>query len=127
MDRIRLFAVGMLMMFALTAGAQQTAIASAAVEKENHAQNVTDPVEQHVKKLSEQLSLTPDQEDLVRPILREMHDSWQKAEQTQGLSDEERKAQVRAAFIKADGQIREVLTDDQKKTLDQLEEHMHGK
>jgi len=132
MNRIRLFAVGTLMMFALTAAAQQTATAtagatSADTQKANHSntQNSTDPVENHLKKLSEQLSLTPDQEDQVRPILQEMHNTMGKAEQNQSLSDDERKAQKHAAFMKADNQIRPILTDDQKKTLDQLEQQMH--
>jgi Spy/CpxP family protein refolding chaperone len=127
MNQIRLFAIGTLMMFALTAGAQQTAGAPTGVEKENHSstQNSTDPVESHLKKLSEQLSLTSNQESQVRPILQEMHDTMGNAEKNQSLSDDERKAQMHAAFMKADGQIREVLTDDQKKTLDQLEQQMH--
>lgn len=127
MNRIRLFGMGTLMMFALTAGAQQTATASAGVGKDNHSgtQNSTDPVQNHLKKLSEQLNLTPDQEDRVRPILQEMHDAMGKAEQDQSLSDNERKALRHAAFMKADGQIREILNDDQKKTLDQLEQQMH--
>ncbi|MBV8630068.1 MAG: hypothetical protein JOZ83_04035 [Silvibacterium sp.] len=127
MNQIRLFAIGTLMMFALTAGAQQTATTPAGTEKDKHGstQNSTDPVEQHLKKLSEDLNLTPDQEDQVRPILREMHDSMGKIEQDQSLSDDERKAQKHAAFMKADSQIRPILTDDQKKTLDQLEQQMH--
>ena len=129
MNRIRLFAIGTLMMFALTAVAQQTATAPAGTEKDNHgnAQNSTDPVENHLKKLSQDLSLTPDQVDQVRPILREMHDSMGKIEQDQSLTDDERKAQKHAAFMKADSQIRPILNDDQKKTLDQLEQQMHGK
>jgi hypothetical protein len=127
MNRIRLFAVGTLMMFALTAAAQQTATASAGVEKANHSsmQNSTDPVENHLKKLSEQLNLTTDQVDQARPILQEMHSTMEKAEQNQSLSDDERKAQKHAAFMKADSQIRPILTDDQKRTLDQLEQQMH--
>jgi len=133
MDRIRLFAIGTMMMFALTAGAQQTAPASAGPasadsEKTNHSstQSSTDPVENHLKKLSEQLNLTSDQQDQVRPILHEMHDAMGKAEQDGSLSEEQRTAQKHAAFMKADSQIRPILTDEQKKTLDQLEERMHG-
>ncbi|MBV8113430.1 MAG: hypothetical protein JO300_01735 [Silvibacterium sp.] len=73
------------------------------------------------------MSLTPDQEDRVRPILQEMHGSWEKAEQDQSLSDDERNTQKHAAFMKADSRMREILNDDQKKTLDQLEQQMHGK
>jgi len=128
MDRIRLFAIGTLMMFALTAGAQQTATASAGVTKDNHssAQNGADPVENHLKKLSEQLNLTPDQEDRVRPILQEMHDAMGKIDRDQSLSADERMAQKHATFMKADSQIRPILTDDQKKTLDQIEQEMHS-
>ena len=126
MNRIRLFAMGTLMMFALTAAAQQTGAVSGTTDNHSQStQNSTDPVEQHLKKLSEDLNLTPDQEDQVRPILREMHDSMGKIEQDQSLSDDERKAQKHAAFMKADSQIRPILTDDQKKTLDQLEQQMH--
>ena len=125
MDRIRLFAIGTLMMFALTAGAQQAATATAGVEKQNHSAT-TDPVEHHLQVLSEKLNLTPDQEERVRPILQEMHDTMGKVEQNQSLSDDERKAQKHAAFMKADGQVREVLNDDQKKTLDQMEQEMHS-
>jgi hypothetical protein len=48
-----------------------------------------------------------------------------RAEQNQSLSDDERNAQKHAAFVKADREIRPILTDDQKKTLDQLEQQMH--
>src|SRR5262249_38132126 len=105
MNRIRLFAVGTLVLFAMTAGAQQTATAagaaSADTEKASQSgtQKSTDPVENHLKKLSEQLNLTPDQEDQVRPILQEMHSTMGKAEHNQSLSDEERTAQKHAAFM----------------------------
>jgi Spy/CpxP family protein refolding chaperone len=128
MDRIRLLAVGTLMMFALTGLGQQNSATSANAATENHssAQSSTDPVENHLKKLSEQLNLTADQKDRVRPILQEMHDAMGKAEQNQSLSDDERMAQKHAAFVKADGQIRPILTDEQKKTLDQMEQEMHS-
>ena len=127
MDRICLLTIGTLMMFALTAGAQQTATASAGVERQNQSstQSGADPIEHHLKVLSEKLNLTTDQEDRVRPILQQMHDAMGQAEQNQSLSDNERNAQKHAAFMKADGQIREILNDDQKKTLDELEQEMH--
>ena len=127
MDRIRLLTIGSLMMFALTAGAQQTATASAGVERQKQStmQSGADPIEHHLKVLSEKLNLTADQENRVRPILQQMHDAMGQAEQNQSLSDNERNAQKHAAFMKADGQIREILNDDQKKTLDQLEQEMH--
>ena len=127
MNRIRLLAVGTVIVFALTGIAQQTTTGPAGAEKQNQssAQSGTEAVEHHLKVLSEKLNLTPDQEDRVRPILYEMHDAMGKAEQNQSLSDEQRKEQEKAAFIKADTQMRKVLNDDQKKTLDQLEQEMH--
>ena len=126
MNRIRLLAIGTVVMFALIAGAQQNSTASGSAEKQTPAtQSSMPPVERHLKVLSEKLNLTPDQEDRVRPILQEMHDAMGKAEQDQSLSDEERKRQTHAAFMKADGEIRPILTDDQKKTLDQMEQEMH--
>ena len=126
MNRIRLLAIGTVVMFALIAGAQQNSTASGSAEKQTPAtQSSMPPVERHLKVLSEKLNLTPDQEDRVRPILQEMHDAMGKAEQDQSLSDDERNAQKHAAFMKADGEIRPILTDDQKKTLDQMEQEMH--
>jgi len=126
MNRIRLLAIGTLMIFALSAGAQQTGAVSAGAEVDNHssAQNSADPVEKHLKKLSEELNLSPDQEDRVRPILQQMHGAMGKAEEAPGLSDEQRMAQKHAAFMKADEQVRPILTDEQKKTLDRLEQQM---
>lgn len=126
MDRIRLLAIGTLMAFALTGTAQQAAVTGPAEDQSRSAQIAVTPVEHHLKVLSEKLSLTTDQEDRVRPILQEMHDAWQKAEQDQSLSDDERNAQKHAAFMKADGQIRPILSDFQKKTLDQMEQQMHS-
>jgi periplasmic protein CpxP/Spy len=128
MNRIRSFAVGTVMMFALAAGAQE-AVTAPAADKDNHSstQTSTDPVEQHLKKLSQELSLTPDQEDQIRPVLREMHESMARIEKDQSLPNEQRMAQKHAAFMKADGEIRPILSDEQKKTLDQLEQQMHGK
>ena len=126
MNRIRLFTIGSLLMFALSAGAQQAA--SGGTNKDEQSQSTAPgvpPVERHLKVLTEKLDLTSDQQDRVRPILQEMHDSMKKAEQNQSLSDEERMNQLRAARMKADKQIREVLNDDQKKKLDQLEQEMH--
>jgi TolA-binding protein len=127
MNQIRLFAVGTVMIFALTAAAQQSSATSSSATTQNHnsTQSSADPVEHHLQVLSDKLNLSAEQEDRVRPILQEMHDSWGKAEQNQSLSDEQRNAQKHAAFMKADGQIRDILSEDQKKMLDQLEQEMH--
>jgi Spy/CpxP family protein refolding chaperone len=118
MIRIRLLAAGTVLMFALSAGAQQSATISDA-----HA---AAPVEQHLKMLSEKLALTADQQDKARPILQEMHDGSQKINEDQSLSTDQRHAAMGELFMKSDKQMREFLTDDQKKKLDDMEAQMHG-
>ena len=122
MNRIRFFAIGTVLMFAMTTVAQQAA--SGVEQNQNSTPNMS-PVERHLKVLSEKLDLSGDQQDRVRPILQEMHDASKKAEQDQSLSDDQRTEQIHAARMKADKQLREVLNDDQKKKLDQLEQEMH--
>src|SRR6202041_271938 len=84
------------------------------------------PVEQHLKMLSEKLGLTADQQDKARPILQEMHDGSQKLEDDQSLTPDQRHEGMVPVFMKADKALREFLTDDQKKKLDDLEAQMHG-
>jgi Spy/CpxP family protein refolding chaperone len=119
MNRIRLLATGIVLMFALTVAAQTAP--SGAEQNQSSAPSMS-PVERHLKVLSEKLDLTSDQQDGVRPILQEMHDSMQKADQDASLSNDQRTDQVKTARMKADKRIREVLSDDQKKKLDQLEQ-----
>ncbi|HMG87500.1 MAG TPA: hypothetical protein VK574_17330 [Terracidiphilus sp.] len=120
MNRLRLLAVGTVLMFALSAAAQQTTTSPDA-----HAAAVA-PVEQHLKMLSEKLSLTADQQDKARPILQEMHNGSQKIADDQSLTPDQREAAMGPVFMKADKAVREFLTDDQKKKLDDLEAQMHS-
>ena len=78
-----------------------------------------------MKVLSEKLDLSGEQQLKVKPILQELNDATQRSVEKGNLSPEERKAYVRTAREKADKQIREVLIDDQKKKLDQLESEPH--
>jgi Spy/CpxP family protein refolding chaperone len=80
--------------------------------------------------LTKKLDLTGDQQTRITPILQELHDATQKLVQDKSLSREERLAKVRPQRYKADKQIREILSDDQKKKLDQYlqgpHSEMHG-
>ena len=119
MNRLRLLAVGTVLMFAMSTVAQQNATSPDA-----HAAAVA-PVEQHLKMLSEQLALTAEQQDKARPILQAMHDGSQKLEDDQSLTPDQRQAEMHALFMKSDKEVRVFLTDDQKKKLDDLEAQMH--
>ncbi|QNI31314.1 hypothetical protein H7849_19810 [Alloacidobacterium dinghuense] len=123
-NRFRLLAIGTMLIVALTLPAQQTPAGSGSTDQHS-AQSGMPSVEQHLKVLSEKLDLTDDQQSKVRPILQEMHDGMQNVMQDQSLSPEERHEKMKALHMKADKQAREILNDDQKKKLDQLEQEPH--
>jgi len=118
MNRIRFFAVLIMLMFALGARAQQ---APPGTDQRNGVPGV----EEHLKLLSAKLELTADQQDKARPILQQMHDGAQKLADDPNLSQEERMARMRPLHLKADKELRVVLNADQQKKLDQLEQEAH--
>ena len=81
--------------------------------------------------LTEKLDLSSDQQAKVKPILQKMDDSAEKFLQDESMSLNERMDNVKACRYKADREVRKILSDEQKKKLDQLEEEMpsglHGK
>jgi Spy/CpxP family protein refolding chaperone len=83
-------------------------------------------VEKHLKVLTEKLDLTGDQQAKIKPILQKLHDATQKLMQDESMSREERLGHVRPWREKADKKIREILNDEQKKRLDQLEHEPHS-
>jgi Spy/CpxP family protein refolding chaperone len=132
MNRIRLLAIGFI--FVLTVTAQQTAAGPGGTDQDEHglraAQSDVPTVGQQLKVLTAKLDLTADQQARITPILQELHDATQKLMQDKSLSREERLARVRPERYKADKQIREILSDSQKKKLDQYlqgpHSEMHG-
>ena len=129
MNRFRYLAIGTMLAFALTAPAQQTAAGPGGSDKDKHgpraAQNGVPIIEQQLKALTGKLNLTGDQQARIKPILRELHDATQKIVQDKSLSREERLDKARPHFYQADKQMREILSDDQKKKLDQYEQEPH--
>ena len=134
MNRVRLLAIGTLLMFALAMLAQQTttkpggsangASGDASAQGGTHGRSVPS-AEGQLKVLTEKLDLTGDQQAKVKPILQELHDDTQKLMRDQSLSREELLDKVRPLRMKADKKIREILSDDQKKKLDQYEQGAH--
>ena len=135
MNRIHSLAIGTILIFALTAPAQQASTAPGAAEKNEHTppdtQDGMPTVEEQLKVLTIKLDLTADQQAMIKPILQELHDATLKVVQDQSLSNEERLEKVRPQRFKAHDQIREILNDDQKKKLDEYLQgphpEMHGK
>jgi Spy/CpxP family protein refolding chaperone len=134
MNHFRLLTIGTMLAAALTAPAQQTASGPGAADKQGHGrragQGELATVEQQLKVLTDKLDLSGDQQVRIKPILRELHEATEKLMQDKGLSREERLAKARPQHYKADKQIREILSEDQKKKLDQYEQgphpEMHG-
>jgi len=132
MNRIRLLATGTVLMFVVSAVARQAATqadrpadGAAKHDYSQNGENRVSPVDGHLKMLTEKLDLTTDQQTKARPILQEMHDHMHKLMQNKNISGEERTSKLRAYHLKADKNIREILNDDQKRKLDQLEQDAH--
>ena len=128
MNRYRLIGTGTIFIFAAAAHAQQTPASRPAPAKVVSAPE--DPglpsVEDQLKVLTEKLNLSEDQQATIRPILKNLHDATQKLAQDKSLSHEGRLAKVRPQRMKANQQIRQILSDDQKKKLDQYLAGPHG-
>jgi Spy/CpxP family protein refolding chaperone len=83
-------------------------------------------VDQHLEMLSGKLGLTADQKERARPILKEMQDAMQKAMNDKNLIPAQMHEQMRLAQVKANRELREFLTDEQKEKLDELESDSHS-
>ncbi len=128
MNHYRLIAIGTIFIFAAADHAQQTPASRPAPAKVVSAPDDAGlpSVEAQLKVLTEKLNLSDDQQTTIRPILKNLHDVTEKVAQNKSFSDEERLAKVRPQRMKADHQIRRVLSDDQKKKLDEYLAGPHG-
>ena len=127
MNRVRIFAIGTILMFALTVVAQQTATStdSPAKNAPGGGSASVPTIEGQLKFLATGLDLTGDQQEKIKPILRELHSATVKIVQDESLSREESLIKVRELRYAADKKIRTILNDDQKQKLDQLEQGPH--
>jgi Spy/CpxP family protein refolding chaperone len=121
MNRVRLLAIATLVTLALPLAARQASNSGDA-----QSAGAMPSVEQHLKVLGEKLELTSDQQDKAKPILQEMQDATQKYMQDESMSRDERRDYAKASRYKADRKLRQILTDEQKKKLDQIEEEWHS-
>jgi Spy/CpxP family protein refolding chaperone len=130
MNQICLLAIGSVLLFAPAAMAQQTPAQPGSPVK-GAAQDVDLPrVEDQLKVLTQKLNLIDDQQAKIKPILQELHDASLKLMQDKSMSHEDLLSKVRPLRMNADKKIREILSDDQKKKLDQYlqgpHSEMHG-
>jgi periplasmic protein CpxP/Spy len=125
----RLLAVGTTLIVALVMSTQQMAAAPAGTERDQQGQRATQDdvpiVGQMLKVLTENLDLTAEQQARITPILQKLHDIQQTLVQDESLSREERLAKLRPHRYKANEEIREILTDNQRGKLDQYLQGPH--
>jgi hypothetical protein len=125
MNRLSLIAIVSIPMFALAALGQQTAAQHGAA-----AQDSLPTAEEQVKVLTEKLDLSAEQQVEIKPIVQQLHEATQSIMDDQTLSRDQRLAKVRPQRRLADKKIREILSAEQKKKLDQYEQgphpEMHG-
>lgn len=114
MNRIRLLAVPIILIFALTTVAQQGTSAAGVPTAEGQ-----------LKFLTAKLDLTSGQQEKIKPILQELHEATVKLVHNENLSHDERLSKVRDSRFSADKKIRAILNDDQKQKLDELEHGPH--
>ena len=131
MNRNRSFAIGTMLILALTAPAQQAApVVTGNQQGQGKAQAGVPSVEQQLKVLTGKLDLTRDQQVKFTTILQQLHDATVKLMQDSSLTNEERLEKIRPERYKARDGMRAVLNDDQKQKLDEYlqgpHNEMHG-
>jgi hypothetical protein len=129
MNRIRVLAIGSMFLIPPAMLGQQTAPTGEPAK--GAAQGVVLPgVGDQLKVLTRKLDLSVDQQPKVKTILLDLHDASLKLMQDESASQEELLSKVRPLRMDADKKIREILSDDQKKKLDQYlqgpHSEMHG-
>jgi Spy/CpxP family protein refolding chaperone len=125
MNRICLLPIGIILMCAPAILPQQTPQPRNPGKGATHGYELPDVGEQ-LKVLTQKLDLAAEQQPKVKAILQELHDATVKLMQNDSLSHEQRLDKVRPLRMKADKQLREVLSDDQKKKLVEYLEGPHS-
>jgi Spy/CpxP family protein refolding chaperone len=125
MNHIRLFAIGIMLMFAPVMLAQQTTTEPGRPLKGAVQASDLPDVGNQLKVLTQKLDLTADQQPKVKTILQELYDATQKIMQDETISRDQLLNKVRPLRMNADNKIREILSDEQKKKLDQYLQGPH--
>ena len=118
-----LLVIGAILMLARTTAARQTT-AGAKDAGSSEIAGVPSAASQ-LKFLTEKLGLTGDQQEKIKPILAELHEATVSIVEDKDVSQDKQLEKVHALRLNADAKIRTILTEDQKKTLDQLEQEPH--
>ncbi len=125
MNRIRVLAIGSMLLVPPAMLGQQTAPTSEPAK--GAAQGVVLPdVGDQLKVLTRKLDLSVDQQPKVKTILQELYDASLKLMQDESASREQLLSKVRPLRMNADKKLREILSEGQKKKLDQYLQGSHS-
>jgi Spy/CpxP family protein refolding chaperone len=78
--------------------------------------------EEQTARLTKALNLTEEQQAKVKAILEEQHTQMSKLREDSSTAPQDRFAKMRELREKAHSQIKDVLTDDQKKKFEEMEQ-----
>jgi periplasmic protein CpxP/Spy len=84
-------------------------------------------VDDQVKMMSDRLNLTPDQQTKIKPVLEDQRTQAQALRKDESLSDDDRRSKMRTLRESTNSKIRDVLTDDQKKQFDEMQQQMRDR
>jgi Spy/CpxP family protein refolding chaperone len=87
----------------------------------------TPSVDDQVKMLSDRLSLTADQQTKIKPILEDQRTQAQALRKDDSLSEDDRRNKMRTLRESTNSKIRDLLTDDQKKQFDDMQQQMRDR
>lgn len=131
MKQLRTLALLAICAFALSAFAQQTPPADTheghgQATGQGHGQGMHMPsVDEMVQTMDQKLGLTADQKVKVTRIAEETHKKMETMSGDTNMSREDRMAKMKTAHDGAMAQVRTILTDDQKKKLDDWQKEVH--
>jgi periplasmic protein CpxP/Spy len=120
--RICLFAVGAMMMFALSAMAQDQKPAEGRGPGGGRGQMMT-PDEQ-VSRLSTELNLTDDQKAKIKPLFEDQAAKMKALREDTSTSMDDKRPKMQDIRKSTNDQVRAVLTADQQKKYDEMQAKM---
>jgi Spy/CpxP family protein refolding chaperone len=81
-----------------------------------------DPAENRVRHIADQLNLTPEQRDQIRPIVKQEAEQIQAVRNDNSLTPEQKQAKLREIHQTFRPQIAKVLTPEQKQKFKEMKE-----
>jgi Spy/CpxP family protein refolding chaperone len=80
--------------------------------------------ERQLQRLSENLNLTDDQKQQIKPILEDRQKQAEQLHSDTSMSMDDKRAKMRSLMEESNNKIRAILNDDQKQKFDKMQERM---